>query len=114
LYSWIYQTQRDCVSFLKNNVKKDDVVITHYLPHYDCIPKKYIGNANNKFFFNHNCHAVVEENNPKLWVYGHTHESMDFELPNKTRLICNPKGYNPKIYGGELNPNFIKDLIIHI
>ena len=26
------------------------------------------------------------------WLFGHTHDAMDFELGN-TRLVCNPHGY---------------------
>jgi pyruvate carboxylase len=31
----------------------------------------------------------------KLWIHGHTHESMDYEL-NGTRVVCNPRGYLPQ------------------
>jgi hypothetical protein len=30
-----------------------------------------------------------------LWTHGHTHDSFDYTF-NKTRIICNPAGYQMK------------------
>ena len=43
----------------------------------------------------------------KLWVHGHTHESMDYELGG-TRVLCNPRGYLPQLP----NLNFTPELLV--
>lgn len=44
----------------------------------------------------------------KLHVHGHTHSPMDYELPNGTRVICNPRGYGYEV------PGFNEGLLINI
>jgi hypothetical protein len=41
---------------------------------------------------------VIEEFQPALWVYGHTHECDDQRM-GKTRIISNQLGY-PNSFGG--------------
>jgi Icc-related predicted phosphoesterase len=75
------------------------VVVTHHLPHRQCIHPKYEGTRFNPSFASDLDHLVRAP--VALWVHGHTHESIDF-LVNGTRVVCNPRGYLPH----EPNPSF--------
>lgn len=90
--------------FLEAN--KTDVVITHNC----CTPKSitpcYKGSPLNSFFAN-DYSDIIEKNNPKLWIHGHTHSNADY-VSFETRVICNPLGYSDE------NRYFDKHLIVEI
>jgi 3',5'-cyclic AMP phosphodiesterase CpdA len=75
------------------------VVVTHHLPHPQCIHPKYQGTRLNPCFASDLDRLVRAP--VALWVHGHTHESID-RVVNGTRVVCNPRGYLP----GEPNPAF--------
>jgi Icc-related predicted phosphoesterase len=74
-------------AFLKANPA--DVVITHFLPTPECVHPKFRGGDPliNYYFAND-----VLDVQPKLWLFGHTHEHMDF-ISNSTRYLAAPVGY---------------------
>jgi len=50
-----------------------------------------------------------------LWVFGHTHESLDVRIGEKTRLVSNGKGYGPWRAGQTWeNPGFDINFVIEI
>jgi len=84
------------------------VVISHYLPSNESVPLRFKGDSYNPFFVNP---GLLEnmENPPDLWLHGHTHDSCDYII-GKTRVVCNPYGYN----GSSLNQDFNPRLLIEI
>lgn len=75
------------------------VVVTHHLPHPDCIVEAYRGEpesrvnylfANSQDAFSDVMHSDMA---PALWICGHTHEVVDVSIGN-TRVACNPHGYD--------------------
>lgn len=89
----LFQVMRDFPGFRV-------VVITHHLPSYQSVPLQYKGSPANPTFAS-NLDYHIESGQPVLWVHGHTHDSNDYMI-EKTRVVCNPRGYS----GYELNPNF--------
>lgn len=85
-----------------------NVVMTHHLPGVSCVHPKYKHDALNDFYV-----GAVEDllkfKKPKVWLHGHTHESMDHKV-DETRVVCNPFGYMNK----DVNPNFKPDLVIEV
>jgi predicted phosphodiesterase len=77
------------------------VVITHHLPHRLSIHPKYEGTRFNPCFASDLDHLVRAP--VSLWVHGHTHESLDYEV-NGTRVFCNPRGYLPEEPNLSFNP----------
>lgn len=68
------------------------VVITHHHPSFESVTDEFKGNNLN------GCYATdmvddVFENGPDLWVCGHMHRRIDYMI-NKTRVLCNPRGYH--------------------
>ena len=62
---------------------------------------RYQGSPLNCFFACPEAEAILLEKAPRLWVHGHTHDSLDYQL-GKTRVLCNPFGYA----GVEMNASF--------
>lgn len=74
------------------------VVMTHHHPSFESVPEKFKHNMLNGCY----CSDLVDdvfENGPDLWVAGHIHEKRDYMI-NKTRLVCNPRGYHTKKQSG--------------
>lgn len=97
-----------------NNVRKfpDTVFVTHMLPHAECVASPWKGAPTNVFFLNETvwCDRLVQGKGlPKLWLFGHTHDSIDVEVKG-TRFVCNPRGYAPDRF----NPNFDPHLKLEI
>lgn len=75
---------------LSDSPAEKNVVVTHFLPTMDCISTKYRGDALNPYFCN-DLDFLTE--GADLWLFGHTHERMDFKNKFGTRLVSNPHGY---------------------
>ncbi len=99
---FIYKYAQDSKAWLKDTVKPDDIVVTHMLPHRQCIDNSYRHDSMNGFYFN-DCDAILRDNKPKLWLHGHSHNAYDEKL-YETRIVRNPHGYP-----GEHGVNFQKN-----
>ena len=68
-----------------------DVIITHHLPSYKSVHKKYAAETNNVFYV---CpiDEHIERIKAQVACHGHTHELADYYLYD-TRVCCNPRGY---------------------
>jgi len=102
--SWVYEENRRAQDVLQKSVEPNDVVITHYLPSERCVHPKWKGSPLNAFFVC-DMDPLIKERRPKLWVHGHTHESVDSTVW-QTRLVCNPYGYHGHEVNAAFNPQF--------
>ena len=102
----VYKENENTVSFLRNNIQKEDVVVTHHLPSTMSIHPNFEGHDLNRFFL---CDVedIIKEQQPKLWVHGHTHHSFDYTI-FATKVLCNPLGYPH-----ELNSEY-KELVVEV
>jgi len=89
------------VRFIKENLREGDVEMTHFLPSYKCISPRWRGSDTNFYFVGYEFYDLILEKKPKLWIFGHTHDSVDMMI-GETRLICNPYGYE----GYDLNKDY--------
>jgi len=96
-------------SQLMQPFKGKTVVMTHHAPSQKSIASQYVGNEWNSCFV-----SDLERlmGGVDLWVHGHTHSSLDYELGN-TRVVCNPRGYLDPINGIE-NDEFDGSMVITI
>lgn len=89
---------------LKSFVGQDvDVVVTHISPIItpdEQLAWEYRGDPNNIFYSSDNL-DVIEEINPEVTIFGHTHTKYDFEV-NKQWFVCNPLGYKCDKTGTEI------------
>lgn len=87
---WVVDENKKFQLFAKKNLKKGDVVLTHYLPSMKSVAAKYKGSALNAFFVSE-MDQLIQDRKPSLWIHGHTHFSFDYQISN-TRVVCNPRG----------------------
>ena len=87
----VYSENAKAIKFLSNNIKANDIVITHHLPSYKSIDTRFRDSNLNRFFV---CDMtdVILNSKPAYWLHGHTHQVCDYMLGN-TRILCNPFGY---------------------
>lgn len=81
----------DLRKWLNQELTSDDIVITHHIPSTLGISDRWKGSQTNCFFFA-DFDDLITEKQPKLWVFGHTHDPCD-KMHGNTRLVCNPLGY---------------------
>ena len=105
---WVGEENRKSVEFLRRELREGDIVVTHYLPSRACVAPKYTDSLLNDFFV---CDLtdLILERKPALWLFGHTHESVDVAV-GSTRCVSNPFGY----VRHEINPNFNPDLVLEV
>ena len=66
------------------------VVVTHHLPHMECVHDKYKSSPINHAFASDLDELFSEDID--MWIHGHTHEVVD-NMVQGTRIVCNPLGY---------------------
>ncbi len=78
---------------LQKVYKNCDVMISHINPSYlhEHINSAYHNEQGNTFF-TFDGHDLLKNGNMKYWIYGHTHDAIEYELFDK-KVICNPFGY---------------------
>jgi predicted phosphohydrolase len=91
LYGWIKEEAKEDELFL-SGCNSNDIVMSHYLPHENSVHSNFKYDVINRFYL-HDVSKMIEMNQPKLWIHGHTHFSMDYLVGN-TRVISNPYGYD--------------------
>lgn len=104
---------RNELAFIKyayENTPGKKLIMTHFLPAKECISERFRNSSDllNKYFANE-LDSWIAEMRDTTWVFGHTHDSMDFMLGD-THLLCNPYGY----FGSEVNPEFNNLKIIEV
>jgi predicted phosphodiesterase len=106
---WVYEENAKALGFLQEEVERDSVVITHYLPAPRSVAPQYRGSQLNRFFLCDVEKPLIQARKPKLWIHGHTHTSMDYRI-GPTRVLCNPFGYARYEENRQFNPNLIVEV----
>lgn len=92
-----YKDHKESLKFIVDTVKlnpdKPVVVVGHHAPSHKSVKPRYKHDNNINGAYRSNLEWVMEEYpHIKLWVHGHTHDNFDYFV-NKTRIVCNPRGY---------------------
>ena len=78
-------------SRLSNTFDGKTIVMTHHAPSPKSIVPGY-RNSQINFMYASNLEPLIEDLQPDLWVHGHIHSSVDYNI-GKTRIVTNPRGY---------------------
>ncbi len=84
------------------------VVVTHHLPSIRSVAPPYINDLSSAGFASHLDDLLGYS---ELWIHGHTHTNFDY-VANKTRIICNPRGYI--VRGKPENLAFDSEMVVEI
>ena len=84
------------------------IVITHHAPLMQSFDPNFFGHITNAAFAS-DLGDLIERRRPSLWVHGHIHKFRDYMF-DKTRIICNPVGYQQEHYYSGFRPNFVVEL----
>ncbi|CTQ47345.1 metallophosphoesterase [Roseibium aggregatum] len=86
----------ESVAYLDAELSRDFdgevVVITHNAPHPDSIADHFRGDSLTPAFVS-DLSDLIDRHRPTVWIHGHTHASVDYELEGGTRVVCNPRGF---------------------
>lgn len=113
----VHTAHRDGVVALENILYSSIepvVVITHHLPTHESVSFLFENSSINDAFASTDLGHIFNYTHPKipLWIHGHTHTSVDY-INNKTRVVCNPRGYSTQFRGfintenKKFNPTFM-------
>lgn len=83
------------------------VVVTHHAPHEMSVPPRYAGRELTPCYASHLPELVRAP--VKLWIHGHIHDSIDYEVGG-ARVLSNPRGYKPP----NDNPAFDPELVVEV
>ena len=83
-YDWL-------ASELAKPCDKKTVVITHFAPSLKVTNQNYPIDEISAYFCS-DFDALIEQYQPALWVFGHTHCNLDIQM-GVTRVVSNQKGY---------------------
>lgn len=95
---------------LRANHAMPTIVVTHHAPSRQSVHPMYQTDPITPAFAS-DLDLLIRLYGPALWVHGHTHSSFDYML-GKTRVLCNPRGYEIKgsIENAQFNPNLVVEI----
>jgi len=100
--NYIYTENENSIKFLNDNIKQNDIVITHHLPAAQCIDSCYRNSRMNRFYMC-DMEDVIMDTSPSHWIFGHTHSSYS-GIIGSTQLHCNAYGYRFMNINDNFNP----------
>ena len=108
-YQDILDEYKRDVAFIGDNMSDSlkNVVITHHVPTFNFMPPKYRRSHVNGAFCT-NLNDFILDNQPDVWVCGHTHTHFTGSIGDCT-LYCNPWGYD---FEGETG--YMENFIIEV
>lgn len=89
--------------FIDNFNHDADVVISHHLPSFACVNKKYMVSSRDIALNYGYASETGLLGDVPVWIHGHTHASVNLNLGN-TKVVANPRGYNGE--NRTFDPNF--------
>lgn len=108
LCSKLNREAKDYIKYFYEETPGKKCIVTHFLPAMQCISPRFAASALNKYFAN-NLDDWIESLENTTWLFGHTHDRMDFHIGN-TRMVVNPLGYSGEFSPTTFNPNKIIEL----
>jgi Icc-related predicted phosphoesterase len=106
---WVYEANDRAHEYLSRTVMPGDIVVTHHVPSYVCVPERYRSDDLNRFFVSPWAERIIYEQQPAAWLFGHTHACVDGIIED-TRMVCNPFGYAGRDEVAGFDPGLVIEL----
>ena len=84
------------------------VVLTHHAPHMQSLDPRFFGQVTSAAFAS-DLSDLIARRRPSVWIHGHIHKFRDY-MADKTRVICNPRGYGGEREISGFRSDFVIDL----
>ncbi|MFT2215652.1 metallophosphoesterase [Rhizobium giardinii] len=84
------------------------VVLTHHAPHMQSLDPRFFGQVTSAAFASDLSDLIIRRR-PSVWIHGHIHKFRDY-MADKTRVICNPRGYGGEREIAGFRAGFVIDL----
>ncbi|MBP2558740.1 Icc-related predicted phosphoesterase [Neorhizobium galegae] len=84
------------------------IVLTHHAPLMQSSDPRFFGDITNAAFAS-DLSDLIERRRPSLWIHGHIHKFRDYMF-DKTRIVCNPVGYQQERDYSGFRSNFFIEL----
>jgi predicted phosphodiesterase len=96
---------------LSKGVPARTIVVVHHCPRAESVAPRWVDHSVTPCFASRLPTKVLL--GAGLWVHGHTHDSHDYLVGNRTRVVCNPRGY-PLPSGADENRAFNPGLLLEV
>ncbi|TAY75144.1 metallophosphoesterase family protein [Rhizobium ruizarguesonis] len=83
-------------------------VVTHHAPLIQSFDARFFGHVTNAAFGS-DLSDLIARRRPSVWIHGHIHKFRDY-MADKTRVICNSRGYGSERETSGFRPGFVIDL----
>lgn len=95
---FIYRQNQNSVrmieSFMQDKQDVPTMIVTHHAPSWACVNEKFKTDTLSYSYANTRLdNFILYNNGPNYWIHGHMHQQHDFIHGDKTRIICNARGY---------------------
>ncbi|TBB60727.1 phosphohydrolase [Rhizobium ruizarguesonis] len=84
------------------------IVVTHHAPLPGSFDARFYGHVTNAAFGS-DLSDLIARRRPSVWIHGHIHKFRDY-MADKTRVICNPRGYGGERETSGFCAGFVIDL----
>ncbi|WP_327205763.1 metallophosphoesterase [Rhizobium beringeri] len=84
------------------------IVVTHHAPLIQSFNADFYGEITNAAFGS-DLSDLIARRRPSVWIHGHIHKFRDY-MADKTRVICNPRGYRGERGTSGFRADFVIDL----
>lgn len=103
----VYKENSKSVAFFNKNIQRGDIVVTHHLPSFKSVDRRYTNDRLNAFFVCDMERTIIDKQ-PAYWIHGHTHTNFDYMI-GETRILANPLGYPTEFDNG-----FVEKMVLEI
>lgn len=101
-----YKTLQYFKLMLQEHRDKPFVVITHHAPTHESTNERYkYDYLMNGGYVSDLSDLILDNENIKVWVHGHTHDAVDY-MVGSTKVLSNPRGYSGHEDTKKFNPAF--------
>ena len=107
---WVIGLHREQRAWLESALAEPfegpTVVVTHHAPSARSLDKNSErAKSLDAAAYASDLEYLIERYEPEAWVHGHIHDSLDYTI-GKTRVLCNPYGYQIDVTNPEFDPGF--------
>jgi Icc-related predicted phosphoesterase len=89
---------------------KKIIMVCHHALHQKSIHENYVNDyLMNGAYASDLSEFILDRPNIKLVTHGHMHNNSDYMIGD-TRVICNPRGYNPNDLNHYFDPNLVVEI----